>query len=120
MPGPPEMSEKNPLRLFVTHAWADDEDYLRVFEFLESSPNFFYRSHAATDRQPGGDVDAQREVLRSQIRPAELTIATAGLLRSHSSLLVFQMTYAQSIRRPVLLLPEFGTQTPVPLSLIHI
>jgi hypothetical protein len=114
MPPGPGMSEKNPIRLFVTHAWVDAEDYLRVFEFLESSTNFFYRSFAATDRQPLGDVEAQREVLRGQIRPAELTIATAGLLRSHSSLLVFQMTYAQSIRRPVLLLPEFGTPTPVP------
>jgi len=108
------MSERNPIRLFVTHAWTDNEDYLRVFEFLESSPSFFYRSFAGADQRPGDDIEAQREVLRGQIRPVELVVATAGLLRAHSSLLVFQMTFAQSSRKPVLLLPEFGTQSQVP------
>jgi hypothetical protein len=108
------MPEKDPIRLFVTHAWADNDDYLRVFEFLESSPNFFYRSFAAIDARPGDDVETQRDALRSQIRPVELVVATAGLLRAHSSLLVFQMTFAQSLRKPVLLLPEFGTQAQVP------
>lgn len=108
------MSEKNPIRLFVTHAWAENEDYLRVFEFLESARNFYYRSCGALDRRPGDDVEAQREVLRGQIRPAEVVIATASLLRSHSSLLVFQMTFAQASRKPVLLLPSFGLQTDIP------
>jgi len=108
------MPEKDPIRLFVTHAWADNEDYLRVFEFLESSPNFFYRSFAAIDARPGDDVETQRDALRGQIRPVELVVATAGLLRAHSSLLVFQMTFAQSLRKPVLLLPEFGTPAQVP------
>jgi hypothetical protein len=108
------MSEKDPIRLYVTHAWSDHEDYVRVFEFLESSPNFFYRSYGAPGARPGDDVDAQREVLRGQIRPAEILVATAGLLRNHSSLLVFQMTFAQASRKPVLLLPEFGTPAQVP------
>jgi hypothetical protein len=108
------MSEKDPIRLFVTHAWADNEDYLRVFEFLESSPNFFYRSFAVPDARPGDDVEVQRDALRAQIRPVELVVATAGLLRAHSSLLVFQMTFARSLRKPVLLLPEFGTPAQVP------
>ena len=108
------MSEKNPIRLYVTHAWEDGEDYVRVFEFLESARNFFYRNCGRPDARPGDDVDAQREVLRGQIRPAEVVIATASLLRTHSSLLVFQMTFAQASRKPVLLLPGFGQQVDVP------
>jgi hypothetical protein len=108
------MSEQNPIRLFVTHAWADGEDYLRVFEFLESARNFYYRSCGSVDHRPGEDVEAQREVLRAQIRPAEVVIATASLLRTHSSLLVFQMTFAQASRKPVILLPPFGVQGEVP------
>jgi len=38
------MSQANPLRLFVTHAWEMSDDYLRVFEYLESAQNFFYRN----------------------------------------------------------------------------
>jgi len=36
------VSQKNPVRLFVAHIWAEDEDYHRIFEYLESSSNFFY------------------------------------------------------------------------------
>jgi hypothetical protein len=108
------MSEQNPIRLFVTHAWSDAGDYLRVFEFLESSRNFHYRNCGAVDRRPGDDIEAQREVLRAQMRPAEVVIATAALLREHSSLLVFQMTFAQASRKPVILLPCFGLQAEVP------
>lgn len=108
------MSEKNPIRLFVTHAWGDNEDYLRVFEFLESARNFYYRNCSAVDRKPSEDIEAQREVLRTQIRPAEVVIATAALLQTHSSLLVFQMTFAQASHKPVLLLPPFGIQSEIP------
>ena len=40
------MSQANPIRLFVTHIWEDSDDYLRVFEYLESARNFFYRNTA--------------------------------------------------------------------------
>lgn len=113
------MSEQNPIRVFVTHAWAEDEDYVRVFEFLESSPNFYYRSCGSAESRGvsagvDDDIEEQREALRVQMRPAELVIATAGLLRQHSSLLVFQMTFARSASKSVLLLPEFGVATPIP------
>jgi len=41
------MSQANPLRLFVTHAWETSDDYLRVFEYLESARNFssLYDTH---------------------------------------------------------------------------
>ena len=47
------MSQANPIRLFVTHAWEPDDDYLRVFEYLESARNFFYRNFSAPDKQIG-------------------------------------------------------------------
>ena len=37
------VSQANPLRLFITHAWEMSDDYLRVFEYLESARNFFYK-----------------------------------------------------------------------------
>ncbi|NIW23724.1 MAG: hypothetical protein GWN29_03730, partial [Gammaproteobacteria bacterium] len=36
------MSEKDPIRVFVMHTFSEHPDYRRVFEYLESSPNFFY------------------------------------------------------------------------------
>ena len=36
------VSQNNPIRVFVSHLYAPDDEYLRVFEYLESAPNFFY------------------------------------------------------------------------------
>ena len=32
----------NPIRLFVTHSWEENDDYTRVFEYLEASGTFYY------------------------------------------------------------------------------
>ncbi|MFO1427544.1 MAG: hypothetical protein U1F11_11355 [Steroidobacteraceae bacterium] len=102
------MSEQNPFRLFVTHAWEDSADYLRVFEFLESARNFFYRSVGRTDQRPAGDIEAHRESLRVQIRQAEIVVAIGSLEAQHRDWLLFEMTFAQAIKKPVILLPGFG------------
>ena len=36
------MSEQTPIRVFVTHAFDESDDYLRLFEFLECVDNFYY------------------------------------------------------------------------------
>ncbi len=108
------MSEANPFRLFVTHAWEETEDYLRVFEYLESSGRFHYRSLSRLDAPgPPADSEARRESLRAQIAPAEIVIALASLGRTQPDWLSFQVTFARAAKRPVLLLPFFGIEAPL-------
>jgi len=107
------MSQQNPIRLFVTHAWQDSDDYQRLFEFLESARNFFYKNTSTPEKKPAGDTDSQREDLRRQISAAEILIALPGLFAEHPDLLVFQMNFAQSAKKPVLLLQPFGSRVPV-------
>lgn len=110
------MSEQNPFRIFVTHGWEEAEDYLRVFEFLEGTPNFYYRNLSAPDARPGGDRESEREEWRTQIKPAEVVIALASLARAHPDALHFQMLYAQTCRKPVILMPLFGAVGTLPKS----
>src|SRR3954452_25428418 len=92
-----DMSQNNPIRLFVTHAWETSDEYLRIFEYLESARNFFYKNFAAPDKAPvGGGKDADREELRRQMAQAECVIALPGLYRAHSELLLFEMTFAKA------------------------
>ena len=49
------ITQQNPIRLFVCHVWVEDEDYHRIFEYVESSPNFFYRNTSKPDVRPPGD-----------------------------------------------------------------
>jgi hypothetical protein len=113
------MSQANPLRLFVTHAWEASDEYLRVFEYLESAKNFFYRNYSTPDRSPAGDMEARREDLRRQIAPAEVIIALSSLLDTNESLLMFQLLFAQASSKPIVLMKPFGTQRDLPKALLQ-
>lgn len=105
------MSQQNPIRVFVTHCWQDSDDYGRVFEYLESARNFFYRNTSTPDKPPAaGDTETVREDLRKQINAAEIVIALAGLYSTQPDLTIFEMNFGQSQKKPVLLLPPFGSR----------
>lgn len=111
------MSQADPIRLFVTHVWEPGDDYLRVFEYLESSRNFFYRNYSAPEKRPSGDKEAAKEELRRQIAPVEAVIGLSSLFERDRDLLTFQLLYGQARQKPVVLLKPFGSQKPVPKEL---
>src|SRR5258708_25504253 len=100
----PRVSQSNPIRIFVTHAWETGDDYLRVFEYLESARTFFYRNTSTPHQRPAGDKEAVRESLRKQIAAAEAVVALASLFDTARELLTFQLLFAQATEKPVLLL----------------
>ncbi|HET7756125.1 MAG TPA: hypothetical protein VFK87_02625 [Steroidobacteraceae bacterium] len=115
------MSQANPVRLFVTHAWETSDDYLRVFEYLESARNFFYRNHSTPDKRPAsGDREALREDLRHQIGPVEAVIALSSLHDTQPDLLTFELLYAQASHKPVVLLKHFGARREVPKAIVDL
>ena len=114
------MSQANPIRLFVTHAWEQSDDYLRVFEYLESARNFYYRNSSTPEQRPSGDKEALKEDLRRQIAPAECVIGLASLYERHQDLVTFQLLYAQACNKPVILLKWFGALRPLPKPLAEL
>src|SRR6202008_1669681 len=103
------MSQNNPIRLFITHAWDTSDEYLRIFEYLESARNFFYKNLSAPDKAPkAGGVEADREELRRQMAQAECVIALPGLYRQNSDLLQFELAFAKASDKPVILMKPFG------------
>jgi hypothetical protein len=109
------MSQNNPIRVFVTHCWQDSDDYLRLFEYIESARNFYYRNTSTPDHPPSpGDPETVREDLRRQINAAEVVIALPSLYAEHPDLTIFQMNYARSAGKPVVLLKTFGAARELP------
>lgn len=102
------ISEKNPVRVFVSHLWETDDDYLRVFEFLESSRNFYYRNSSAPEKRPAGGKEAEREELRRQIAPAEAVIVLASQHARGAELIDFQVNFAKASGKPVIVMTSFG------------
>ena len=114
------MSQANPLRLFVTHAWETSDDYLRVFEYLESARNFFYRNYSTPEQRPSGDKEALRENLRRQITPVEAVIGLSSLYDTHQDLLTFELLYAQANNKPVILMKPFGARKDAPKAILDL
>jgi len=111
------MSQANPVRVYVTHLWDESDDYLRVFEYLESARNFYYRNSAVPGQRPNGGKEAQKEELRRQISAAEAVIGLSSLYERDQDLLAFQLAYAQASNKPVVLLRRFGATQAVPKPL---
>ena len=111
------MSQSNPIRLFVTHVWEHSDDYLRVFEYLESANNFFYRNYSTPDRPAPGDREAQREDLRRQMAAVEAVVALPSLLQAHRDLFTFELLFAQASQKPVILMKPFGAAADIPKAI---
>jgi len=109
------VTENNPIRLFVTHLYAPDEAYFRVFEYLESQPNFYYKNLATPEKPPRTkEKEAIREDLRRQITEAEVVVLLSALYVLDPVMVEFQGLYAQSCDKPLIVMEPFGTDMKVP------
>lgn len=109
------MSEDNPIRVFVTHMFTQHPDYHRVFEYLESASNFFYRNCSEPDKLPAtGGQEAIRETLLAQIRSAEVVIVVSSMYQENQGLITYQMDAAQAAQLPLIALEPFGGLGKVP------
>jgi sugar/nucleoside kinase (ribokinase family) len=111
------VTQQNPVRVFVGHAWSVDADYLRVFEFFESARRFFYANSSDPERRPVGGREAEREELRRQIAPAEIVVLCTGHHLATPDTIEFEALFAKSAGKPVLLLPAFGALVTIPPAL---
>lgn len=112
------MSEKNPIRLYVTHAFASHPDYHRVFEYLETLPNFFYRNCSVPDHLPqGAGKEALKEEYRTQLKTAEVVIVLSSLYLDNQFWTTYQMDAAQASNLPLVAMEPFGGNIEVPAEI---
>ena len=103
------MSESNPVRILVTHAFQESDDYLRIFEFLESVDRFFYVNVSKPENLPkGGGMDAIKQELIDQIKQSEAIIALSSLYSEQESLVRFELAVAEANHKPILAIRPFG------------
>jgi hypothetical protein len=110
------VTQANPVRVYVAHLWAEDDDYLRVFEYLESADKFYYANRSAPDRLPEGDKEAVRQEYRRQIAEAEVVVVPSALHRRNAELVDFQVNCAKAFDKPVLAMEPFGGRETLPPS----
>jgi hypothetical protein len=105
------VSENNPFRIFPAHAWERDDDYLRLFEYLESTTNFFYRNVCDPDSSPAGESIAERRTrMLAAMKEAEVVLVAAGTYDTHRDWVDFAIAAAHAHDLPVIVLEHFGPQ----------
>lgn len=111
------ISQHNPVRVFVSHVFEPSDDYHRVFEYLESARNFFYRNCSNPELQVAPDPEKIREELRRQITLAEVVIVPAGQYAQHRELIDFTLNCAKGLNKPIVVLETFGVKEKMPVQL---
>jgi hypothetical protein len=99
----------NPIRLFVTHAWLENDDYARIFEYLEASGRFYYLNTSQPQAKRPIDKESQREDLRRQIAPCEVVVVLPAVYSIEPDLVLFQMNFAKAADRPIIAMENFGS-----------
>ena len=103
------MTEANPIRIFVSHNFVEDDDYLRVFEFLEGVDRFFYLNCSKPENVPEtGGLEAIKDELIKQIKECEAVIILASHFSDNTELVRFQMDVAEANDKPIIAVRPFG------------
>jgi hypothetical protein len=113
-------SPANPIRLFVTHAWMENDDYTRVFEYLEAAGTFYYKNTSQPQAKRPIDRESEREELRRQIAPCEVVVVLPGAFRAAPELITFQMNFAKAADRPIVAMENFGSVEPLPKAILDL
>lgn len=114
------MSEDNPIRVFVSHNFFEDDDYLRVFEFLEGVDRFFYLNCSKPENVPeAGGLEAAKEELINQIKESEAVIILATHFSDNTDLVRFLMDVAEANAKPMIAIRPFGGVAESPQELVE-
>lgn len=110
-------SRANPIRLFVTHSWEENEDYNRIFEYLEAPGTFYYQNSSQPQAKRPSDKESQREDLRRQIAPCEVVVVVPAAYKWAPELTVFQMNFAKAADKPIVAMEIFGSTEALPKAI---
>ena len=103
------VSEKNPIRVFVTHAFEETDDYLRVFEFLESVEKFYYLNVSKPENKPSeGGPEAIKDELINQIKASEAFVLVADVYSQDPDLVSYMMDVAEANNIGMIAIKAFG------------
>lgn len=114
------MSEKNPIRVFVTHVFEEGDDYLRIFEFLESDDRFYYLNVSKPEQAPSdGKIESIKDELISQIKASEAMIVLPEAYDKNADLVSYMMDVAEANSIGMLGVRPFGGMSETPKEIVE-
>jgi len=107
------VADEETINLYATHLWQNDDEYLRLFDYLGDVENFYYVNHSKPDAQPADDPLAARDALLDQIQAAEVVIVLCTQYLQDPDMIDLQLATAKRHGKPILAIEPFGPD-PVP------
>jgi hypothetical protein len=121
-PSQPEerkVSENNPITVFASHVFEESDDYLRVFEFLESLDRFYYINVSKPENIPGtGGLQAIKDELIEQIKASEAIFVISSVYEQRPDIVKFIMDVAEANGKGMISIRPFGGVSETPAELL--
>jgi len=114
------LSESNPIRVFATHCFDETDDYLRIFEFLESVDRFYYVNVSQPESLPttGGAQEIRDELIK-QIKASEAVIVLPSTFEQNKDLTNFMLDVAEANNIGMITIRPFGGIHQTPPELVE-
>jgi len=114
------VSENNPITVFASHAFEESDDYLRVFEFLESVDRFYYINVSKPENIPeSGGLQAIKDELIEQIKASEAILVLSGVYEQRPDIVTFIMDVAEVNMKGMIAIRPFGGVAETPAELVE-
>ena len=114
------MSESNPITVFASHAFDETDDYLRLFEFLESVDRFYYLNVSKPESIPAsGGLQAIKDELIAQIKASECLFILSSLYDQRPDIAKFIMDVAEANSKHMIAVRPFGGVAETPAEMLE-
>jgi hypothetical protein len=114
------VSEKDPIRVFATHCFEENDDYLRVFEFLESVDRFYYLNVSKPENIPAaGGAQAIRDELIDQIKHSEVVLLLPSVYEQRPDLVRIMMDIAKVNKIKMIGIRPYGGVIDTPAEMVE-
>jgi len=114
------VSEKDPIRVFATHSFEENDDYLRVFEFLESVDRFYYLNVSKPENIPvSGGSQAIRDELIEQIKQSEVILLLPSVYAKSPDLVHIMMDIAKANKIKMVGIRPYGGVIDTPPEIVE-
>ena len=115
-----KVSENKPITVFASHVFEESDDYLRLFEFLESLDRFYYINVSKPERIPeAGGLQAIKDELIEQIKASEAIFVLSSAYEQRPDLVKFIMDVAEANGKGMIALRPFGGVSETPAELLE-
>lgn len=97
-------------KVFISHAWAYNESYYRLVEYLNAAPNFRWENLSVPKHDPIETAEQLTYRLNAQMRPANVFLILGGMYVSHSEWIQYEINFARRIGRPIIGIRPWGSE----------